>query len=299
MNSLGLPDLGGNDTERDKRIAGKIRGFFQRQTLKKENLAENPFLRQQIGKAWDALQKPIRLKDGWSLLLQPQSVSLSALSEESETVGLVAEVVGKPVLVAGPAAPTGLQALPAFSISDAPVDKGFHISLQTELPFDRLGEELTNRLKGKSYTAAGNTFSVKKVRVYGSGDSLVVGATLSGDIRGTVYLAGTPRYDPSSQEFSLGNLDYTLETRQALVRAADWMMHSDLRDAIAKKAAWNATDRIAQAKADLTTALNRTLNTQVSIRGTIESVRPSAIGFTQTGLSVFLEAAGSVEINVM
>ena len=60
----------------------QIRGFLQRQGLRKENLAQNPFIRQQVGRAWDSLQKPVRLKNDLSLFLQPRSVSLSALSEE-------------------------------------------------------------------------------------------------------------------------------------------------------------------------------------------------------------------------
>ena len=103
-----------------------------------------------------------------------------------------------------------------------------------------------------------------------------------------------------SEAFSLGNVDYSVDTAQVLVKAADWMLHSGLRETVAKRAVWHAGDTISQAQAELTKALNSSVNDQVSLTGTVESVRPEgAVGLTQTGIRVLLQAEGSLEIHLL
>ncbi len=296
MNSLGLSP-GMDDPERDKRIAGKIRGFLQRQTNKKENLAQNPFLQQQVGKAWDSLQKPVQLNNGWQLFIRPQTVSLTPVAEDGETVRVIAGLVARPVLVSGGVAPAP-QPLPSFSVSSAPTHSGFHVALRTELSFTELGNELTKRLKRRSFSREGNTVVVDGVRAYGSGNSVVVAADVSGSLQGTVYLSGRPDYDPDTRSLTLAGVDYTIETTQVLVKTADWLRHSGLRENLAKKTTWFAGDRIDQARTDLEQALNRSVNDQVSMSGTVKSVRPIAVGLTQTGLAAILEADGTIEMHV-
>jgi hypothetical protein len=299
MNSLGLPP-GSEDPERDSRIAGKIRGFLQRQTNRKDDLAQSPFLHQQVGKVWDMLQNPIRLKNGLLLFIRPKAVSLSPVAEEGETVRVVAGLVARPVLVSDAAAAPAPQPLPVFTMSPAPLAPGFHVALRTELSYEQLSRELTERLQGRSFTQAGHTVVVETMRVYGSGESVVLAAAVSGYRQGTVYLSGTPVYDPASQTLSLGGVDYTIGTRRVLNRMAAWILRSELQKNISSRTTWYVGDKIEQARADLEAALNRSVSDQVnaSMTGTVTSLRLIAVGMTERGIAAFLETDGSVEMHV-
>lgn len=49
-------------------------------------------------------------------------------------------------------------------------------------------------------------------------------------LRGTVYLVGTRTYDATMGIISFPDLDFTIETRQALVKLVDFLDHDSWRD---------------------------------------------------------------------
>ncbi len=296
LNDMGLSS---GEYGMGNRIAGSIRRFLQRQALKNETrIVKTHYVRALIGKTWDSLQNPIPLQNGLSLLLNPQAVSVSVLPEQNEDLQLIVGLTAKPKLVAGTPAP-GRLPLPEVSIAPAPSRTGFHIALETELPFEVLGNELTRQLAGKVFARQGESVTVQKARAYGSGESVVIAMNIKGSLNGVVYLSGIPAYDPSTRSLTLRDLDYTLETNRVLAKAADWLRHAGLRESLQKKASWYVGDRIDAAKETISLALNRTVNSQMSVTGSIDALRPVSVGITKAALKAVLEADGTADIEIL
>ena len=292
-----LSDLG-FEGSRD-RIAGGIRRLLKRQALKNETrLVQTKFVRQQLEQVWSEAQRPIPLQNGLSLLLNPKALSVSTLPDQEDTITLIVGLTVRPKIVAGPVAAAPLP-LPEISIAPAPPQTGFHIILETELSFEQLGNELTDRLKGTTYAGKDGSVEVEKVRVYGSGRSLVAGVGVKGTVNGTVYLFGVPVYDRSAQTLALENLDYTLETMQVLSRSADWLLHAGLREKLAQRTVWYVGDRIDTAREDLSKALNRQVNDRAQVSGTITSMLPYSVGLTKSGLKAIVKADGTVKVRLL
>jgi Domain of unknown function (DUF4403) len=114
-----------------------------------------------------------------------------------------------------------------------------------------------------------------------------------------VYLTGIPAYDRSANTLYLRDLDYTIETKQVLIKAADWLLHTGLQESLSKRATWPMTARIDAAKDLLSNALNRNLNKLVSVSGKIDAMRPVSIGITDTAVKAVLEADGAVEMRIL
>ena len=285
--------------DRENVIAGKIQDFLRRQASKNGNgFVQNRYLRQQAGIAWDALQNPIKLTNDLFLLINPQSVHVSPPAAPGDTVTVVVGLVAKPRLVIGASAPMTAQSLPAILIMPAQPETGFHIALESELPFDFLSKELTKKLEGRVYPANGETVIIEKVRLYGSGGSIVMAVSVKGTVKGTVYLTGMPAYDESTRILSMRNPEYTVETKQVLVQAADWLLHTRLREGLAERAAWYIGDRIDDERDLLSRALNRNLNEHVNINGKIRDLRPVSVGITTNAIKAVLVADGTVEVSV-
>jgi Domain of unknown function (DUF4403) len=305
LNSM-LKELGRLSSKDDKErpgrenvITGKIQEFLRRQASKNDNgLLQNRYLRRQAGIVWDALQSPVKLKDNVYLLINPQAVTVSLPATPGDTVSVVAKLVAKPRLVIGAPAPITAQPLPEMAMTAAQPETGFHIALESELPFDFLGRKLTKKMEGRAYPANGKTVIIEKVRLYGSGGSVVMAVSVRGTVTGTVYLTGMPAYDGSTRTLSVQNPEYTVETKQVLVQAADWLLHSGIRDGIAERATWFIGDRIDAEKDILTRALNRNLNEQVTISGKIYDLRPVSVGIASNAIRVILVADGTVDVNV-
>jgi hypothetical protein len=285
---------------KDTNIEGMIQGLLKGQAPAVDaDVLNNVYVRLAIGKAWDALQAPIRLNYKLSLLLNPQTIQVSPPSTKADTMSVVVGVVAKPKLISGETPPqTSALPLPNVSMAPAPLESGFHIVVDNELSFDFISDELTKKLEGKEYPVSGNTIVIQKVRVYGSGDSLILEVRVKGTADGAIYLIGKPVYDESTRSVSVQNLDYTVETKHVLVKTADWLLHSKVRDNLAEQATWYVGDKIDAAKDMLSDALNRKLNQYVSITGKVQNVRAVAVGTTTTSLKAVLIADGIVSVSV-
>lgn len=281
--------------------AERLKKFLNRQAAKfDEGALQNEYAQMAAGWAWDALQTPIKLKEDYYLALNPQALRLSLPQEGSTGAGnafAVVELIARPKITAAPAQEFS-RPTPSFSTTTAQQGKGFHLALKTELSFTRLSLELTERFKNKTYTTAGRRFVVENVLMYASGASAVLAARVSGDVEGTLYLSGIPRYDRETRRLFLDKLDYTLATRDLLATAAEWMLHSELRGRLEEKTTWPLGDRLDEARELLTGALNRDLGRHVSLSGTIARIELQALGLTRDAIRAVFRADGVVELKV-
>jgi Domain of unknown function (DUF4403) len=288
-----------NQLNKGKDIEGMVQDLLKGQTPTIDaDALDNAFVRLAIGKAWDALQAPIPLNYKLSLLLNPQTIQLSPPNTKADTTSVVIGVVARPKLISSDTPQTSALPLPNVLLATEPLANGFHIAVDSELSFDFIGDELTKKLEGKEYPVDGSAVSIQTVRVYGSGDSLVLEVRIRGAADGVIYLIGKPRYDESTRIVSIQNLDYTVETKHVLVKTADWLLHSTVRDNLAEKATWYVGDRIDAAQDMLSEALNRKLNRYVSITGKVRNVRVNAVGMTAASLKAVLVADGTVSVSV-
>ncbi len=288
-----------NRLNQENNISGKIQDFLNGQTaLSDDELLKNIYLRMAVGKAWDAMQNPIRLNYDLSLLLNLQEVLVARPVRKKNTSTLMVGLIGTPSLVSGDISNSFSQPPPKFTMAQEFSRDGFHIAINNELSFKFIGEGLTKKTAGVLYHSNGKSFRIDRVRIFASGDSVVLEVKITGAASGTLYLSGIPAYDESAETLFLQNLDYTFETKNILARASDWLLHSDLQAALSDQAKWFIGDKITMVKDRLTDALNRKVNQYVSITGKIKRVRAEAVGITQHSLKTVFIADGTAEISV-
>ena len=296
-----LSEGGGNDNPRGT-IAGKIRKFLNRQTAKfDDRLLQHAYVQLAAGWAWEALQSPVKLKDDYYLLLNPEALKLLFPAEHgdaSESTLAVMELLAKPKIAVGKAPQVISRSTPSISLATVPQGKGFHLALETEVSFALISGELTDRLKNKTYVMGGRSMTIEGIRVYASGSSAVLEVRVSGDREGTLYLSGIPQYNAETRKLSIRNIDYTVATKNILVHTADWMVHTELRARLEEQAQWPLGERIDEAGVLLTKALNREINRHIAITGTISRVQPVAIGLTLDSIKAVLVVDGAVELKV-
>ncbi|HUI46357.1 MAG TPA: DUF4403 family protein [Nitrospirota bacterium] len=291
---------GSNRSNDEDASVGRIRRFLNRQITKLDDTVVNSdFIRERASAAWEALQYPIPLTDNLALLLNPQAVHVSpssAQNEQGDEFTVVIGLVARPRIITNntphPSAP------PVPHLSTAPSESSFHIALESELSYQFVGSELAKRLEGQVFTRGDNRIRIGNVKVFGSGESVILQLRVTGTINGTIYLKGTPAYDALSRRLYIRDLDYTVETRQVLVKAEDWMFHTRLRKSLEDAAKWDIGNRIDGLSGLLTKALNRKLTQHVAISGTIDTIRPVAVGLTDAALRAVLVLDGAAELHI-
>ena len=58
--------------------------------------------------------------------------------------------------------------------------------------------------------------------------NLVIKTGVAGSLDGTVYLVGKPFFNPANQMIQMKDLDFALDTKSRLAKAAGWLAHGNL-----------------------------------------------------------------------
>ena len=74
---------------------------------------------------------------------------------------------------------------------------------------------------------------------------------------GTIYLVGTPTYNPVTQELSFPDLTFDLQTKAWMLKAAKWMFNGKITEMIRAGASYNLTKFIADSKARIQKEMSR------------------------------------------
>ena len=104
-----------------------------------------------------------------------------------------------------------------------------------QIPFTTLTEQARAELVGSERTLdSGATIRIRGVEIRGAEDGRVHIACditarkgLLRSAEGTLHMMGVPRYNAESRVLRFEDVAYALDTRNVLLRAANWAMHDD------------------------------------------------------------------------
>lgn len=256
-----------------------------------------------IQRAWRAIQDPIPMPGGESLLLHPEALRISTLNGGGDKLTFSIGLLTRPRIVKGSVPAIKARPLPATPEAP-PGGEDFHVALVEEIPFDIAAGALSGAFKDRSYVIGNKKVYIEKVRLYGSGSSAVIEAELRADgpwgphLRTKVYLTGEPEYDGAARAIFIGRLDYTPETKSVLAKAAGWLLDERLRKDLAGNARWYIGNRLDGQRSELERALNRDLNPHVRLNFSPLAVRTLSVGVTSSALKAVFVSDGTAGLTV-
>jgi hypothetical protein len=261
-----------------------------------ERIREAVNLRHHVQSVWNTVQEPIKASRGVYVLMHPEAVAATPPVGSGTTLKTTVSMVVRPRMVVG--ARPAVKLLPLPPNGTVAPGKGFRIQMVAELPFTVMDSIVRKKLVGKSFDIEGHHIVVRGMRLYGSGTRLVLAATVSGDARGTLYFVGTPVFDPDSQVVSVPDLDFSVESRNVLPEAAEWLLYDQLRDQMRESARFAVGDRIYAIRRDVDAALDRQLARGVRSTGRVDRITPLGVYVFSKSVAAVVEAQGNAEIRI-
>jgi hypothetical protein len=221
---------------------------------------------------WHLLEKPIPLTDSVWLTINPSAVRMGENVGVKKTLVTALGFSASPRVVTGPM-PTVVPT-PLPPLYPAAVGNGLHILLEGVIGYDLATRLLKDHIVGKKFEKAGRTFLVKDARLFGiGGGKLALELRFSGGANGRVYFVGTPRYDPSTNELYVPDLDYDVGSAGLLVKGVEWIKHDDVREFIRSQARWSIGDVMSLGREQLLKGLNRDLAPGVHLTAEVKQVQ--------------------------
>ena len=248
---------------------------------------------------WQKLQEPIEFAPNQWLQFRPRDARVSPITSNGTLVLLTSvNLMMEPRLVNGPK--PELVAIPLPSLQLAPIpQEGFHLALPITVDYDRINRRLEQDMVGQQFeTPLGDAVRVEGVQLYGSGDKLILALRVSGGVNGTLYATGAPVFDEGLGTLKFADLDFTMDTRNVLVRSANWMFHQDILASLKSQAVIDLSSQLQTLRSRLEVALTRDLGPNARLEGEVMTLRPRGVYPTAGGVEVHIVAEGSLWVEL-
>jgi hypothetical protein len=249
-----------------------------------------------VQQLWNSIATETKLGDIGYLNVYPQAVRLSNFSLNGSLLSFSVGLSAKPAVTMVSVAP---QPKPLPNLSSYVPENGFNIYLDLLENYDHLSNVVNQQIAGQSTQIAGNTFIVDHTKIWGIGKQIVMQVDFKGSSTGTIYLVGTPTYDPVTHELSFPDLTFDLQTKAWMLKVAKWMFNGKITDAIRQRATYNFTRFIADSKTRLQSQLSRDMGNNIHSEVSIKDLNIQAIYPTADKLIIRTLSNGQIKIKVV
>ncbi len=152
---------------------------------------------------------------------------------------------------------------------------------------------------GQSTEVAGHIFRVDSTRIYGIGSKIAMQVNFSGTNTGVVYLTGTPSYDPKTHELSFPDLNFDLQTKSWILKAAKWMLDGKITRMMREKATYNFSSFIADSKQRIQKQISQGFGPGIQPQVNFNTLDIQAIYPTQEKLIIRTLLNGDIRVKMV
>ncbi|MES2388295.1 MAG: DUF4403 family protein [Bacteroidota bacterium] len=260
-------------------------------------------LRQYVSTAWKAMQVPIELNHNYKVWLKitPTELSYAPFTSGADKVRTLVGLKAYTETFIGDApAQAAVSEIPVLKTIKSGNDKT-QIGLIASLPFSEASAIAFNQVKGKKYDFSNGKKQVEimALEIYGQNDKVIVMAELSGSYNGKIWLRGKPVWDAKLQSLKFAELDFDLDTKDKLLKSANWLAHGTIVQKISPYFDISLAGQMADARKKIADNLaNNKINDKITVKGSLDDLKPDAIYITPTGFQAVILATGKLEVFV-
>jgi hypothetical protein len=248
---------------------------------------------------WQKLQEPVELSANQWLVSNPSDARVGPITSNGTLfVKTSVNLVMEPKIVSGSKPEAVPTSLPPLQLAALPLE-GFHLALPIALEYARINQRLEEEMLGQEFqTPLGDTLKVEGVQFYGSGDKLILALRVSGAVNGNLYATGTPVFEEGLGILRFVDLDFTVDTRNVLVRSANWMFHENILSSLKAHAVIDLSSQLQTLRSRLETALTRELGPDARLQAEVLTLRPRGVYPTASGVEVHIIADGAMWVEL-
>lgn len=253
-------------------------------------------LRPDMEITWEAIEAPIDLEGYGYMFLNPSQVGMSKIRYKGDTAYLDAYLQAYPEVRLDT---LGFKPTPLPDLSDIEVNDGFDVKMDITADYDSLSNILTRDIKGLETDVKGNKVIFGDVEIHGAADHrLHIKVGFSGKKRGTIYLTGTPSFDPKKQHISFPDLEFDVKTKSALIKSAKWLFDKKITSMIRDAANMDLTEYLEEFKVTVDESLNGEVDKGVWMNGAVDNIKIDYIYPRADALFMRISSTGTLGIKM-
>jgi len=188
---------------------------------------------------WQMLFNPFKIPgsyDAW-LAITPYSVSLVPVQGSAGHIRLGAAITSDVECLVDNIPQSGkVTALPNIQPMKLPSDT-FKVNLLTDIPYATINRMIKEQLGDSTFVFGNRHIRFETFRVYGTNERMAVETTVSGSIKGTLYLTGIPYFFANDTTLRIKDLKFDMKTRNLMMSSAKWLFNGKIERMITRSVA--------------------------------------------------------------
>lgn len=174
------------------------------------------------------------------------------------------------------------------------------VGIIAEIPHNEAAKLTADTLIGQNFSFKDGKYNVQvtDIDIYGQADKMVIKAGLKGSINGNVYFKGVPTYNPATKSIYLEHFDYDFDTRNLLLKTANWMFQGVFAKNMQQALTFNIGGQVDEMKKQVQVNLNKTVSKGVSMSGNLTDLSPDRVYMTPNSIIAVINASGKLNVKV-
>ena len=158
---------------------------------------------------------------------------------------------------------------------------------------------MTKNFSGQEFGSGSNKIKVQNVAIWQKKGKMIIALDVMGSVNGTIYLAGFPQYNEQTKEVFFDKLDYALDTKNKLMRTANWLTRGLILRKIQQSCRYSIRPNLEEGKQSMMNYLKNYSPMQgVYVNGKMEDIQFQKIELTNQAIIAFIKVKGAVNISV-
>ena len=158
---------------------------------------------------------------------------------------------------------------------------------------------MTKNFSGQEFGSGAKKVKVQKVAIWHKNGKMVIALDLLGSVNGTIYLSGFPQYDNQTKEIYFDKLDYVLDTKNRLMRTANWLAQGLVLRKIQERCRYSIKPNLEEGKQTMIGYLkNYSPIPGVFVNGKMEDIQFQKIQLTNNAIIAFIKINGEINVSV-
>jgi type IV pilus biogenesis protein CpaD/CtpE len=158
---------------------------------------------------------------------------------------------------------------------------------------------MTKNFSGQEFGSGSNKIKVQNVSIWQKKGKMIIALDVTGSVNGTIYLAGFPQYNEQTKEVFFDQLDYALDTKNKLMRTANWLTQGLVLRKIQQSCRYSIKANLEEGKQSMMNYLKNYSPMQgVYVNGKMEDIQFQKIELTNQAIIAFIKVKGTINVSV-
>ena len=175
----------------------------------------------------------------------------------------------------------------------------FEASVAAITTYENAGRIVTKNFKDYEFTYKRKKIKVMNVEMWYKDKKVILALNVTGSIVGTIYLSGFPQYDREKNMIYFSDLDYVLNTKNILVKTANWMAAGLILNKISDLCRYPIAENLDEARNSLLYYMkNYSPSEGVFVNGKIDTFDFDKMEISNSAMIAFIKIKGKVTASI-